>query len=145
MFEARAGLLHRGQWLAPGIKGDLLDNPHFCSLGVTRGTGIAVAVPGATRAHCWTWLLPPRAVCFCRKLLRNSKLPCFPSTMWLQCSSPAWRGMFIMCLSSSLASGFSHGFTSLDFTSCPSENLPGWRHTESGKDEDLEQPSPRLS
>lgn len=42
----------------------------------------------------------PRAAYFCRKLPRNSNLPGFPSSMCLQCSSPAWRGMFIMCLSS---------------------------------------------
>lgn len=128
-----------GQWLAPGIKWELLDNPHFCSLGrretlipcirmnrawshslgVTMGTSSAVAVPGATRAHCWTWLLLPRAVCFCRKLPRNSKLPHFPYSLCLQCSSPTWKGMFITYLSSSLASDFSHRFTSLDFTSLP--------------------------
>lgn len=59
------------------------------SLVVTRATSIAVAVPGD----------------------HESSL--------LDMAAPAQSSVFIMCLSSSLPSGFSHGFTSLDFTSPP--------------------------
>lgn len=116
------------------------------SLGVTRGTGIAVAVPRATRARCWTWLLlrgPEQRIsaenCPEIQTFPVFPLPCACSAALLPgggCSSCAFHHPWQEAFHTDSHPWISHH--------CPSENLPGWRHTEPGKDEDLEQPSPRL-